>query len=173
MPRRRSPDRLPRKVLMAALSIMGCTACFPPEGRGVAPQTQASSASPLHEASMALESEALIGGFTDYDPSAKPYAFISSAAIWRWDPGMPKVIYACWENPTPENAADRDLVRQVVWSTWQAQSQLRFQGWQACAVNNRGIARSLSSYLKRHRCHICTTRGQPSHSGGAARGAAF
>jgi hypothetical protein len=44
-----------------------------------------------------------------------------------------------WENPADGSEAHRQLVRQAVEETWQAHSQLRFQGWQTCAPNNRGI----------------------------------
>jgi hypothetical protein len=101
---------------------------------------RAQDASAASEGPNAQAAEGRARSFTDYDPRAKPYAYLSSAAIWRWQPaGAPKAIYVCWENPEPQYAADQALVRQAVEASWQAHSQLRFQGWRACAANNRGI----------------------------------
>lgn len=78
-------------------------------------------------------------GFTDYDPLLKKYALVSSIAVWSWPIGKPKTIYVCWENPDEGSEELRGLVKQAVNETWQAHSQLRFQGWEKCAANNRGV----------------------------------
>ncbi len=78
-------------------------------------------------------------GFADFDPNAKPYAYVASAAIWQWPSGAEKIIYVCWENPTQGSVEDRQLVAQSVKETWQDHSQLRFQGWAKCVPGNYGI----------------------------------
>lgn len=85
------------------------------------------------------EASAGTRGFTDYDPRVKPFAYVSSAAVWIWEKNAPKVIFVCWENPEQSSATDRDLVHRAISETWQAHSQLRFHGWQPCAENNHGI----------------------------------
>jgi len=87
----------------------------------------------------AQAAEAKTNGFTDYDPTIRPYAFVSSAAVWSWPSGAPRVIYVCWENPADGAPELRALVRQAAEESWQAASQLIFRGWASCAENNRGI----------------------------------
>ena len=80
------------------------------------------------------------GFISDWDPRAKDYAYISSEAIWVWPTdATSKIIYVCWENPSKNNELGRGLVKSAIEESWQAHSQLRFQGWQACASDNRGI----------------------------------
>lgn len=62
------------------------------------------------------------------------HSFFDSTAKWR----SPN-IYVCWENPEPRFQGEMDLVRRAVASTWEAASALRFQGWEKCGAENRGI----------------------------------
>ena len=94
------------------------------------------------QSSVVQPSEKTVGavnGFVDFDPQAKPYAYLASAAIWKWPAGAKKKIFVCWENPTNSNAAGRTLVEESIKKSWQGQSELSFEGWQACAQGNYGI----------------------------------
>jgi subtilisin family serine protease len=73
-------------------------------------------------------------------PAARAGTVVSSS-IWQWPDDAPNVLLVCWENPDPDpqQAADQMLVRQAVEESWQAHSQLRFQGWERCAPDSRGI----------------------------------
>lgn len=114
------------------------------EQGAASPASNSQSASQQQNASASViapneDKVAYVNGFTDFDPKAKPYAYVASAAIWQWPQGVPKIIYVCWENPTQQHSAEQALVQQAVAETWQAYSQLRFEGWQACVPGNYGI----------------------------------
>jgi hypothetical protein len=49
------------------------------------------------------------------------------------------VAYVCWENPSPNDDAERRLVQEAVFRTWQKSSGLQFLGWAKCESNNLGI----------------------------------
>lgn len=55
---------------------------------------------------------------------------------FRWETNT---IPVCWENPLPDDAPQRDLVRQAVSMTWEKYSAVRLVGWQACEPNQRAI----------------------------------
>ena len=65
--------------------------------------------------------------------------YVLSSAVWRWQPLQSKVIFVCWENPSPSFQPAMGWVRTAVEDTWQSHSQLHFQGWQACTPSSRGI----------------------------------
>lgn len=48
-------------------------------------------------------------------------------------------VAVCWENLSNSTAADREIVRNAAANTWEAYSQVRFIGWEACSTNSRGI----------------------------------
>ncbi len=48
-------------------------------------------------------------------------------------------IAVCWENATPANAADREIIKRAALDTWDQNSALSFTGWTDCVANNRGI----------------------------------
>lgn len=51
------------------------------------------------------------------------------SALWTW-PGFldTKSIGVCWENPAPENEVGRQIVREAIASSWEANSALVFLG---------------------------------------------
>lgn len=58
-------------------------------------------------------------------------AFFLNASKWE-----STTIYVCWENFDEASAKGREEVRKAVINTWQANSLLKFKGWQEC-VNDR------------------------------------
>ncbi len=68
------------------------------------------------------------------NPHIRPYAYALSSAKWQT-----RRIYVCWDNPSPEFAADMALVKTGVEETWQKYSGLTFQGWEKCGKFNEGI----------------------------------
>ena len=48
-------------------------------------------------------------------------------------------INVCWENPSPTNVGQRNIVRTAIRSTWEAESSVRFTGWGTCSTNSAGI----------------------------------
>jgi hypothetical protein len=48
-------------------------------------------------------------------------------------------IAVCWESPSEQHAAEREVVRDAVTRTWQANSSIQFTGWGPCAPGSRGI----------------------------------
>ena len=79
----------------------------------------------------------------DFAPVAKgidDFGYLLAASRWIWPPLADKIIFVCWENPTPEFASQMASVRKAVTDSWQANSTLKFQGWEnACASNSVGI----------------------------------
>lgn len=65
---------------------------------------------------------------------AQDRAFPLTRAIW---PNA--TIPVTWENPTPDNAQEREWVREAVARTWQAESGLTFTGWGPSQPNSEGI----------------------------------
>ena len=57
-----------------------------------------------------------------------PFGSVLRGAVWTVMP-----ITICWEDVAPAESSYRDIVRQSVETTWQANSRLRFDGWQQCA----------------------------------------
>ncbi len=93
-------------------------------------------------ASVVAPSEARIAslnGFSEFDSRAKPYAFLASAAIWKWNLGEKRSINVCWENPDKDNLAARQMVEAAVHETWAAHSLVKFEGWNQCVPGNYGI----------------------------------
>lgn len=50
-----------------------------------------------------------------------------------------KSCAVCWENPTPANEKERNIVRQGVAETWEKFSAFRFTGWGTCNPASKGI----------------------------------
>lgn len=48
-------------------------------------------------------------------------------------------IAVCWESPSEQHAAEREVVRDAVTRTWQANSSIQFTGWGPCAPGSRRI----------------------------------
>jgi hypothetical protein len=48
-------------------------------------------------------------------------------------------VAVCWESLSNSSAADREIVRNAVATTWESYSQVRFTGWGACSTNSDGI----------------------------------
>jgi len=64
----------------------------------------------------------------------KPFAAIINATIWPT-----RVIFVCWENPSPVYKEEMEWTQDAVHKTWEAQSGLTFKGWQQCSLQNAGI----------------------------------
>jgi hypothetical protein len=60
-------------------------------------------------------------------------------AVWKFDQQATKVIFVCWENPTPAFANEMKLVQRAVEVSWQSMSELRFLGWGNCVESSMGI----------------------------------
>jgi hypothetical protein len=68
------------------------------------------------------------------------YAVMELASIWRFEPGREKRIFVCWENPQPRFAEAMKIVETSVRETWEAESGLRFDGWdRACQPRSVGV----------------------------------
>jgi hypothetical protein len=61
-------------------------------------------------------------------------AFPLLASKWPFN-----VVYVCWERPEAGDHGKRMLVRQAVQETWEANSGLRFRGWNTCSANSKGV----------------------------------
>lgn len=68
------------------------------------------------------------------NPHIGPYAYPLSKAIWA-----SRKIYVCWENPSASDADARLLVRHTVAATWEANSGVRFVGWEKCGQKTDGV----------------------------------
>src|SRR3954447_45702 len=65
---------------------------------------------------------------------------VNPDAVWGFDPqAKEKIIFVCWENPTPAFAKQMEVVQRAVEASWQANSALRFLGWGTCADSSKGI----------------------------------
>ncbi len=67
------------------------------------------------------------------------FGYFVKGAEWHFKSAQKKVIHVCWENPNSDNAPARAWVRDQIEKTWQKNTQLKFRGWQKCAVRNSGI----------------------------------
>jgi hypothetical protein len=65
---------------------------------------------------------------------AQDKGFPLSSAIW-----LTKNIPVCWENVNDSTPEQRGWIKDVVARTWEATSQVRFQGWNSCDANSKGI----------------------------------
>jgi hypothetical protein len=64
--------------------------------------------------------------------SEKAYPLMSSK--WPFN-----VVFVCWENPSPQNEAERRWVQSAIEDTWEKNSTLRFLSWQKCSAASTGI----------------------------------
>lgn len=48
-------------------------------------------------------------------------------------------VFVCWEASAAGHCRERDLVRDAIRETWEAESGLEFIGWGICGENSRGI----------------------------------
>jgi hypothetical protein len=62
------------------------------------------------------------------------HLYPSSTAIWP----QPEIA-VCWENPTPADEADREMVQNALAQTWEEASRLRFVGFGPCTQLSTGI----------------------------------
>lgn len=61
-------------------------------------------------------------------------AFFLDGTKWPDD-----TIVVCWENPSDNDATQRDWVKQAVEKTWQKYSRVKFFGWTKCTTGTNGI----------------------------------
>lgn len=65
---------------------------------------------------------------------------VFSPSIWIWPNILArKVIFVCWENPSPRYVEKMELVKSAIESSWAKHSALEFAGWGGCSVASRGI----------------------------------
>ncbi len=60
--------------------------------------------------------------------------YVASYKLWR-----PMTVPVCWENPGPDDGTQRQWVRDAVARTWEAESGVRFTGWDTCQSSSSGI----------------------------------
>ena len=66
--------------------------------------------------------------------------YVLSSAVWAWpSPLAAKIIFVCWENPSPAFAQQMGWVKDAVAKTWQTNSKLRFEGWNQCTSTSPDI----------------------------------
>jgi hypothetical protein len=61
-------------------------------------------------------------------------AYPLMAAKWPFN-----AVFVCWENPSPSDEAEREMVKAAVSDTWQRHSALEFFGWVKCVSDSTGI----------------------------------
>ncbi len=72
--------------------------------------------------------------------SFSDFGYILQKAVWRWEPMEPKRVFVCWENPSREMQEYMKVAQLAITSTWQSNSQLRFEGWgNKCVARSQGI----------------------------------
>jgi len=59
-------------------------------------------------------------------------AYLYRTGIWKT-----KLIPVCWENEG--FSREKQLVKETIERTWQAESALQFYGWSQCTANSVGI----------------------------------
>lgn len=64
---------------------------------------------------------------------------VDPGAIWKFEPHATKIIFVCWENPSPVSERQMEVVKRAVEASWQSHSGLRFLGWGKCVDSSRGI----------------------------------
>ncbi|MBY5555818.1 ATPase [Rhizobium leguminosarum] len=65
---------------------------------------------------------------------------IRTEAIWQFQAGAAdKILFVCWENPTPAYAKQMMIVRAAVTASWERNSRLRFLDWGPCSPSSGGI----------------------------------
>jgi hypothetical protein len=65
---------------------------------------------------------------------AQDKGFALNGAIWPT-----KNISVCWEQLTDSTSEQRGWIKDAVARTWEANSQVRFEGWGACSTDSKGI----------------------------------
>src|SRR5262249_37088524 len=58
--------------------------------------------------------------------SRADFAYLLSAAAWRWSPLEPHTIFVCWENPQQSFSQQIAAVQKAITDTWQANSSIAF-----------------------------------------------
>lgn len=69
-----------------------------------------------------------------FETVAQEKAFPLRSSLWRT-----RTISVCWDNPTAENKAMRQVVQQAITDTWQKHSGLRFTDWCPASEKNADI----------------------------------
>jgi hypothetical protein len=88
-------------------------------------------------------------------------AFINLKVKWPTDSDLLTRVPVCWENPTPEHARERDIVKTAISTTWQLFSSIRFQNWGPCTPADTGaIHIAVGDYWPQSSLGI-ETRGKP------------
>lgn len=72
-------------------------------------------------------------------PSITEPLYVLEESVWE-----SSSINVCWENPSPDNQADRVFIQTAIERTWEAVSLLDFVGWEGCRDEANGIRIQLS-----------------------------
>ena len=67
--------------------------------------------------------------FRGKPPEFVDFGYLVRGAAWIFKPDEERVIFVCWENPTPNNEAARSWVNDQINKTWQRHTALEFRGW--------------------------------------------
>ena len=90
--------------------------------------------SPTSPSSMSDEQRKLLDLKALSDAKIVEKAFPKLSA--KWPSGA---IFVCWENPSPADQLQRELVQEKIIETWQHHSALDFFGWETCVERSSGI----------------------------------
>jgi len=74
--------------------------------------------------------------------SPTPEANIQSGSIWKQES-----IKVCWLNPTLNDATERSWIKGAIERTWQANSRIKFTGWQTCDTSANYPNKSIRIYF--------------------------
>jgi matrixin len=88
-------------------------------------------------AAITLALAAAPGCITTDDPATSIEAqdlYVDGNHVWPGDG-----ISVCWENPTQQNATEREWTRAAVAAAWPQHAAVDFYGWGACSSGQKGI----------------------------------
>lgn len=81
-----------------------------------------------------------IGSYDDIR-AVEPFGVIVEGAIWRFEPGEPKVVIVCWIGPDEKFTQEKTLIRETIDETWGQASALRFAYWGECTADRSPAVR--------------------------------
>ncbi len=71
-------------------------------------------------------------------------------AKWPSQSSGKTIIQVSWENPTPENALERQWVKEAVEYAWESNSNIDFVGWDKATYGTKGIRILINDYAHPH-----------------------
>ncbi len=76
--------------------------------------------------------------------SATLYAQRENAFALKGTKWNSNTVEVTWENPSPENAQEREWVKEAITNTWQAVADITFTNWGKSQTNSKGIRIKIS-----------------------------